>query len=64
MKMFLNFIDVGSIKFWFTGEFEEEVEETTVAAPQSIHEQEDGVILAICATGNVCFVGINSLCNG
>nr|BAI40012.1 evolutionarily conserved signaling intermediate in Toll pathways [Penaeus japonicus] len=36
--------DVGSIKFWFTGEFEEEVEETTVAAPQSIHEQEDGVI--------------------
>ncbi|XP_042881028.1 evolutionarily conserved signaling intermediate in Toll pathway, mitochondrial-like isoform X2 [Penaeus japonicus] len=43
--------DVGSIKFWFTGEFEEEVEETTVAAPQSIHEQEDGVILAICATG-------------
>lgn len=41
--------DVGSMKFWFTGEIEED--DTAVAVPQSVHEQEDGVILAICATG-------------
>lgn len=53
LKDIYKFTDVGSMKFWFTGEIEED--DTAVAVPQSVHEQEDGVILAICATGNVYY---------
>ncbi|KAK3866559.1 hypothetical protein Pcinc_027918 [Petrolisthes cinctipes] len=42
--------DVGSLKFWFTGEVDPE-EETNLGRPVSVHEQEDGIILGICATG-------------
>ncbi|XP_063865697.1 evolutionarily conserved signaling intermediate in Toll pathway, mitochondrial-like [Scylla paramamosain] len=41
--------DVGSIKSWFTGELEPE--ETLLTQPCSVHEQEDGTILALCVTG-------------
>nr|XP_045608013.1 evolutionarily conserved signaling intermediate in Toll pathway, mitochondrial-like [Procambarus clarkii]XP_045608015.1 evolutionarily conserved signaling intermediate in Toll pathway, mitochondrial-like [Procambarus clarkii]XP_045608016.1 evolutionarily conserved signaling intermediate in Toll pathway, mitochondrial-like [Procambarus clarkii]XP_045608017.1 evolutionarily conserved signaling intermediate in Toll pathway, mitochondrial-like [Procambarus clarkii]XP_045608018.1 evolutionarily c len=41
--------DVGSIKHWFTGEFEPK--DVAMTKPPSVHEQEDGTILAICATG-------------
>ncbi|XP_071528590.1 evolutionarily conserved signaling intermediate in Toll pathway, mitochondrial [Panulirus ornatus] len=42
--------DVGSLKLWFTGEIEPE-EDKFMIQPPSVHEQEDGTILAICATG-------------
>ncbi|XP_042224959.1 evolutionarily conserved signaling intermediate in Toll pathway, mitochondrial-like [Homarus americanus] len=42
--------DVGDLKFWFTGEMQPD-EEVAVSHPISVHEQEDGTILAICATG-------------
>ncbi|KAK8749243.1 hypothetical protein OTU49_015751 [Cherax quadricarinatus] len=41
--------DVGSIKLWFTGDLEPD--DMALIKPTSVHEQEDGIILAICATG-------------
>ena len=50
MLYFLCETDVGSIKSWFSGELEPE--ETALSQPCSVHEQEDGTILALCITGN------------
>lgn len=41
--------DVGSIKSWFTDDLQPE--ETALTLPCSVHEQEDGTILALCVTG-------------
>lgn len=41
--------DVGSIKSWFTDDLQPE--ETALTPPCSVHEQEDGTILALCVTG-------------
>ena len=38
------------LKFWFTGQMED-MEETSLIKKPSVHEQDDGVIMAICATG-------------
>lgn len=42
--------DVSNLKFWFTGQLEEE-EEKEISKPHTVHEQDDGTILAIGATG-------------
>ncbi|CAL4123183.1 unnamed protein product, partial [Meganyctiphanes norvegica] len=42
--------DVSNLKFWFTGQLEEE-EEKELTKPLTVHEQDDGTILAIGATG-------------
>lgn len=42
--------DVSNLKFWFTGQLEEE-EEKEISKPRTVHEQDDGTILAIGATG-------------
>lgn len=43
--------DVSNIKHWFTNVMEEEEEESSLVKKCSVHEQEDGIIMAICATG-------------
>lgn len=43
--------DVGNLKFWFTGEKEDQSERTSLVKKRSVHEQDDGTIMAICATG-------------
>nr|QQG63318.1 ECSIT [Palaemon carinicauda] len=43
--------DVTNIKHWFTGIMEEEETESALIKKRSVHEQDDGTIMAICATG-------------
>merc|ERR1711872_510994 len=39
------------LKFWFEGKSEEPEEDKGIQPIPSVHEQEDGIILAVCATG-------------
>ncbi|KAK7022793.1 hypothetical protein SK128_004685 [Halocaridina rubra] len=43
--------DVSNIKFLFTGQMEDETTDTSLIKKLSVHEQDDGTIMAICATG-------------